>query len=370
MLRYVETFQNLTHGRELFTLRGYTFSSFIETSIGTGLGRWGGNAFVLPSDAGRHAYKKFISGLENDSSAGNRKPMCANFSFKCDSAPSGTQPFFAFHNSATSDKNMDSVNYHGGRLSIDSAGKMVVSQSWGSVGSNTDPSQTILCDGLWHHVEVVMNIDNASGFYHVYIDGKLEITYEGDWVVGSTAYATDGFHFHSDVNQSSDILISDLFIYDDVAGTTTGDLTYTSNFPVGDVRIQALTPNAAGTNSAWTALEGSNYTQVDEAGYEYDKSYVYSTASGQTDTYNFTSLSATPGTIVGVAVETGARNLTAGTATYKTVALSSGSTTEGKTHTPDTTYGTQFEFFAQDPSTASAWTEGGVNAAEFGVDSQ
>ena len=62
--------------------------------------------------------------------------------------------------------------------------------------------------------------------------------------------------------------VDDLYVLDGTASTPA------NNDFLGDVRVEGLDPNAAGSNAAWTPSAGANYACVNETPPTDDTSYV------------------------------------------------------------------------------------------------
>ena len=235
---------------------------------------------------------------------------------------------------------------------------------------------TNICDGNWHHITVAIRaISGINGVALGRVDGSAEITFTG----GSMLNISTGFQPLDKIaivnhnRQQTDYYIDDLFMYDDINAVVTGDIDYDTHWPIDNHRIETLRPSAAGTNADFTATGAAdNYACVDELTNDYDTTYLSSSTTGHTDSYAFDNLTGTVTTIEGVAMNVCSRQASAGSVQYKAFALSGG--TEGTYATK--TYPTSFESPHQynvmptDPDTSAAWTESGINAAEFGIETQ
>ena len=351
-------------------LRGYVYNTENSTriAINTTGGRNGGGALELKdATANQIDLRPYASAP----SSGNT--FCFGFWIKSDTKPASNTYFCCVAREALGDTiQVPGAALNGGcHFGLNSAGFMTVGDFSANSATLTDPlawSNTSLCDGEWHWVEIAVVNSSTTGLCSVYIDGVQEIDISGDFKNGSGTSETDKIVFGNATTLQGSLLIDDLIIYDD--DTSSAGLDYAGDFPIGPVEIEQIVPNAAGSNSDWTSSGGTNYTVVDEAVTNGDFDYVESTGSAQTDTYAFGNLTRTPSSIKSVAVSVTARNNTGASASYKAVALSGESTTEGATVTPGTTYSVSQTEFINDPDTATAWTESGINAAEFGVDSQ
>jgi hypothetical protein len=145
----------------------------------------------------------------------------------------------------------------------------------------------------------------------------------------------------------------------------TGSAPY--NDFLGDVRVETLWANGAGTHTDWTPSAGANYQCVDETQQNGDTDYVSTATVGDIDTYNFGPLSTTPPAIFAVQTVITHRKDDAGSPTIAPY-LKAGSTNhEGTAVAVLDSYSMTVEIFEQDPATSAAWTPSAVNALEAGV---
>lgn len=161
-------------------------------------------------------------------------------------------------------------------------------------------------------------------------------------------------------------LIDDLYICDD-AGASQNDF-------LGDVRLEVLDPVGTGATAQFTAFPDTgedNYEDVYEQDADNDVSYVESNTAAQQDTYEFGDLTTTPIKIEAVSVKTYCKKTDGGSRTFKHVAIGDASVTPA-TATSAAVYASAGSWrhlqshFVVDPDTGVAWTEAGVNDAEFG----
>jgi hypothetical protein len=155
--------------------------------------------------------------------------------------------------------------------------------------------------------------------------------------------------------------MDDLYVCDD-SGPVNNDF-------LGDVSVEALFPNAAGTNADWAATgAGTNHEAVDETTPDDDTTYVASSTATDKDLYNFDSMTLTSGTVFGVQLNCYARRDDAGNRVMNLIAESNGTENLGTSNIDvlNPTYSYFNEIYELDPDTAVAWTVSGINAAEFG----
>jgi len=105
---------------------------------------------------------------------------------------------------------------------------------------------------------------------------------------------------------------------------------------------------------------------VDETTPNDDTDYVESGTAGDKDTYTYTNLTPTAGTVYGVQILPYVRKTDAGARSIKSIARHSGTEVDG----PEQVLGTSF-VYARDIREAKpgggAWSISDVNGAEFGV---
>lgn len=157
----------------------------------------------------------------------------------------------------------------------------------------------------------------------------------------------------------------DLVVMDDTDSGVSG--APNNNF-LGDVRVEALYPNGNGNSSQLDGSDGNstdNYLLVDENPDDGDTTYVESGDVGDKDTYTFTNLSSSAGTVYGVQTVFIARKTDAGTRTFATVARVSGTEEDSADFGLGTSYAMFREIREADPL-GNQWTLSNVNAAEFG----
>lgn len=137
--------------------------------------------------------------------------------------------------------------------------------------------------------------------------------------------------------------------------------------------IETRVPTSNGDTNSWTrggTNTGNNWDQVDELPKD-ETSYVFSTAADQVELYNFQDR-VQAGTPITVHQMVYAHAHTAGTRQWKPVCEIGGVIYEGSTQSTTSTSTTTVPVLVSwdnDPSTGSAWTDSGFNAAQFGAKS-
>ncbi len=227
----------------------------------------------------------------------------------------------------------------------------------GSGGTVLATSANVIGLNQWYFIELKVTIDNA-GAYQLKVNGT-------DWIAaGSGDTQNTGNPYGNQVayrfgRLDSASYLDDVYICD-------GDGATNNDF-LGDVRVSALFPNAAGTYSQFNATSGANYTCVDETTPNDDTDYVYTSGVGSVDTYNFQNSPVGSGTVLGIQSLMYARKDDAGsryisnTVYYNSIIYSGPITSLGDTYTY------YMDIREVNPNTSSRWTIPEINASEFGT---
>ena len=242
----------------------------------------------------------------------------------------------------------------------------------GDPGSGTffSPSGSLIAstsagtlDGNWHYIEMYATINATTGQVTVRVDGRQVINFTGNTKNGGTSTNIDAIRFRTGRYVSSPncvISIDDFYVCD-----ATGVV---NNTFLGDVRVQSMLPNAAGS-STQLAPTGSanNYANVSEVPYV-STTYNSSSTVGQRDTYGLSDLTASTTTVYGLQSVAHMQKSDAGAASAR-VALKSGASVYYDTTQSLSTSATSYvQMRETDPATAAAWTVTGANALEAGME--
>lgn len=212
----------------------------------------------------------------------------------------------------------------------------------------------------WQYVE--------AKIYHHDTAGTVEIRVNGDTVLNLTSQDTkNGTTTPNTIFLSGNSYNNGNVYYDDFyvcngSGSTNNDF-------LGDVRVESILPSGVGSSTDWAPSAGNNYECVDESTPNDNTDYVSENTTGDHDTYAFSSIGLTSGSIYGVQQLVYANKADAGSRYIKTVCRSG--TTDypnSNTYSVSDTYTYYEDVLEQDPDTSSAWTISGVNAAEFGME--
>jgi hypothetical protein len=238
-----------------------------------------------------------------------------------------------------------------GRLFYNGNGTFTISRA-GSIPATS--ANMGITSGVWYYIEVDYNCHDTTGAWEVRFNGVAIIgpTSGLDTRNGGTAGLVDSINL-SELSGGAQH-IDDLYI---ASG---------SDFQ-GDCRVITRLPNGEGALTDWTPSTGTdNSALVDDAAPNDDTDYVSSSTANQRDTYLYADLGVT-GAVRAVQVGMMARKDDAGTREIAPVVRQGGVNYDGAAQNLSTAYAGLYQLYAQDPSTAAAWSVAGVNSAEFGV---
>lgn len=216
--------------------------------------------------------------------------------------------------------------------------------------SNSIPTES------WNYIEIALTIANSGGTFEVRVNEEVWVTFTGDTQQTSSIASANRISLYGrDVH----IAYDDLYICDG-----TGSL---NNSYLGDVRVDTVKPNGAGTYAEFSRQGGAtNWENVDDTTIDSDSSYNYSNTADQRDTLDCGNLPSVTGSIFGVQVNMAARKDDAGGRAIAALTRVSGSDYVGTPHNVGTTYRVYTQILEQNPDTTAAWTESEINATEFG----
>jgi hypothetical protein len=209
----------------------------------------------------------------------------------------------------------------------------------------------------WNYVEVKATINNSTGSIVVRLNGVTVLTITG---VDSQNTA------NAFVNRYS--LDGTSFIDDHYLADTTGSAP--NNDFLGDIRVDVIYPNAAGDETDYTPLSGSNFQMVDDPGTpDGDTTYNESTTATDRDLFNLQSPATPSGIVYAVQTYIVARKTDAGAREVSTVVKSGSTVDVGPTNTLSTSY-VQYDgdIHQLNPDTAAAWTMSEVQALQAGYE--
>ena len=254
-------------------------------------------------------------------------------------------------------------------LCVNSVGQLYVTRGTSSgslVSGQVAPLATsvnALQTNVWYFLEFMSVINSTTGSATVRVNGVNWINVSSvntQNSANSTANTIQiGFDSGSIPSIPNVILVDDLYICD---STGTKNNTF-----LGDCRVETLYPNGAGANTNWTPKSGANYTNVNEAQFDGDTSYVSSCTVNQVDTYTMNSLPTTPVKIFGIQQTFAVSKSDAGNRSASGQILSGGSTTANSAAGVPNSYLFMRNIAELDPATGVSWVASGVNSVQTGI---
>jgi hypothetical protein len=220
----------------------------------------------------------------------------------------------------------------------------------------------VLAINTWHYIEVEYKSHPSAGTFKTWVDGALVMNYSGDttYQYGSNPTVLPYVHLRNQTNSSNNDF-DDFYCLDGTGAT--------NNTRLGDLVIETIYPSGNGNSSQWVGSDSNstdNYLLIDETSVS-TADYVGSSTSGHKDTYVFTDLSRTVGTVHAAVINTHAAKSDTGAASYRHVARSSATEVDSADIAPTIGYDNYSTVQATDPNGGGAWTISSINAAEFGV---
>lgn len=216
-----------------------------------------------------------------------------------------------------------------------------------------------LSTNTWHYIEFKVTIANAilANTCQIKVDNALVADVAAGQDTQDTANATaNAISFHGSVANAT---FDDIYICDAAGGVCT-------DF-IGDSRIIALLPNAAGDSTQWTVVNaGNNWAAQANNPSLGDGQYVYSATPGQVDLYNLQDPSLT-GPIKGIQASVFARKDDSGTRQIATDIKTGGTEYVGTTRNLTTSYVFYSTIYELNPFTVLAWTPADLIALQAGI---
>lgn len=247
------------------------------------------------------------------------------------------------------------------QLGLNNSGTLEVRRN-GSAVSGGESVNAISVE-TWYFVEIKATISNsiAADSCQVYVNGELWLTVATGQDLQASGNASANKLI---VRASVTTYFDDLYLCDGT-GSKNNDI-------LGECRVEALLPSGNGSTNDFTGSDADsidNYLHVDEVPADDDVTYVEDSTPANQDLYAFDDLSATPVAIFAVQANIIAKKDDAGARSAMALIRSGGTTYDGDTHAlTQGSYENHMSIIEDDPDTASAWDEAGINAAEFGLE--
>lgn len=226
----------------------------------------------------------------------------------------------------------------------------------------TSSGHTPIALNDWPHIQVKALLHLTTGSVQVKLYDITVLTVSGvstSTVTGSVTQV--GFL----CAQGNAIRMDDLYVCDIVDATATQGQP--NNDFLGDLRVAALFPSAAGDTTQWTPSTGTNFSTVDETPPN-TTDFVSTSTSGNRDLYQTADPASTVGTVFAVQQSLYASKTDAGSAPLRPVLK------ENSVVTADTAEGPSFgswvtiwgQMRAVRPSDNALWTASDINNLQIG----
>jgi hypothetical protein len=213
--------------------------------------------------------------------------------------------------------------------------------------------------GVFQFIELKATIHPTAGTVVVRVDEAVVLNLTGVNTAQTGVAGWSGLRLSSMQAGSSSNSYDDLYVLDGSGAAPLNDL-------LGDCRVDARYPTAAGATTQWTPSTGANWQNVDDAAPNGDTDYNSTATVGATDTFTTQDAPVVGGTLYGAQVVLSAKKTVAGTCSIAPVIRHAGTDYPGTAANPNTSYGFAVLPYGTNPGTGAAWTEAGFNAAEFG----
>ena len=207
-------------------------------------------------------------------------------------------------------------------------------------------------------IEARFKISDTVGVAQIKVNGILDIDFSGDTKPGAdTTINKIKIGYWPIASGYGSKAYFDNVVVDDAAW-------------IGETKIQAIAPTAAGNATNWTPSVGSNYDCVDDIPPS-DTEYVSTNTINLIDTYIAENLAGVIGTIKCVQIQTRIESDGEPTPSNVNLVARSGDTDyfSGDIAVP-VAFKELSYLWETDPDTAAAWLEAGVNALQIGIKSK
>jgi hypothetical protein len=228
---------------------------------------------------------------------------------------------------------------------------------WQNTGTTTS---FVFTPGTWYYIELKVYCHPTLGTVDVHING-------------SSVYSATGQNTKVDIHNYNDTFrlggvqgngvtwvgpVFDDFYLCDGSGSSCNDF-------LGDSTVQCLRPASDGATNQWTPSSGSDHhAMVDEATSDDDTTYLGVSATGQSELFNYDSISGSP-TLYGVQINTEARTDGTSQSVSPVMRASDGTVSTGGAVTFGSSYATAKQIEPLDAK-GNPWTAANLNATQFG----
>lgn len=219
----------------------------------------------------------------------------------------------------------------------------------------------------WHHLELGMKIHDSTGWFELRQDGITRLRFDGDTNNGGAAGLIDQVRLNV-ITNGGIWGIDDVHILNSLGSipaltTWLGDTRMYPLYPIGDGFYLMLVGSDADSIDNWIL--------VDETGTPITTDFVFSATVGDKDTYEFSDLPVTVGTVRGIEIRVHAAKSDTGTKQFRTIDRRAGADAFQADHALAAVplYQTHHDILEQDPHAGPGdWTIPNVNATEWGME--
>ena len=213
----------------------------------------------------------------------------------------------------------------------------------------------------WRYLEFKVTIDNSAGVVIIRSNENVVLNLSSqDTQYSGNAY----FNILKRTGFYSNIwgFFDDEYMLDLTGGAPHNDF-------LGDIRVDALRPNGAGTYTDFTPSAGSNYQNVDEIYPDDDTTYNDGSNVADQDSYALGDLPSPAGTtIYGVKSQITVRKTDAGARQCKLLTRAGTTDDLGDAIALSDTFTTHTKIFEDNPDDSADWEDADVNGMEVGVE--
>jgi len=243
-------------------------------------------------------------------------------------------------------------------LNVHSNGAMTISRNSGVLATS---AAGIVTGGTWNYYEFTVLIHDTTGYASGRLNGVEVVSYTGDTRDGGASVSIDRATFNSISGINNKTYFDDMYILNDL-----GAAPY--NAPLGDVRVQTLAVNGAGSSAQLTPVGSvNNWENVEELPSSMTD-YNWSATAGHRDLYSITDPIVGTNVVYGVGVNTFVQKSDAGARSVKPLAKIGSTVYAGATSALSTSALIQTAVWQVSPATSTAWTAAEVAGTEIGVE--
>jgi len=216
-----------------------------------------------------------------------------------------------------------------------------------------------LTQNVYQYIEFKVKISATVGTIEVRVNTVPILTLTGQNTLTTASATWNEIKIGQFAFTAPNVYVDDIYVLD-------GSGSFNNDF-LGDVRIDAVFPNADGNSSQFTRSTGTDqYATVDETSPNGDTDYNETATVGNRDTLNYPNAPVAGANILAIQGDVYGRKTDAGGAGVKLITRIAGTDYQGTEVGIGTSYNYQRQVWDVKPSDSTAWTDTDFNAAEFG----